>query len=191
MHDKQQDDEMICGLGIAERDLLRSRRADLPDTVPPHTVWKRIQEQAQAEGLLRRSQRVDRLRWVAGAAVAATVAMFALNVTLVKPPEDETFPTVPAQSATSSPIDLTALKAESRDLERNLRLLPDQPAVMKVSTATTIREIEERIAAIDFRLNDQSIAMDKAQEEIYWRERVRLMNLLVQMRVVQAQRAGL
>ena len=125
------------------------------------------------------------------AAVAATVAMFALNVTLVRPPAEESFPTVPAESDGSSPIDLTALKAESRYLERNLRLLPDQPAVMKVSTATTIRELEERIAAIDFRLNDQSIAMDRAQEEIYWRERVRLMNLLVQMRVVQAQRAGL
>ena len=88
----------------------------------------------------------------------------------------------------SGPRDLNALKVESQILERNLRQLPDQPSVMKVSTATAIQDIEDRIAAIDYRLNDRTIRLDPRQEEIYWRERVRLMNSLVRLRYAQAQR---
>ena len=51
-------------------------------------------------------------------------------------------------------------------------------------------EIEDRIAAIDFQLNDPSIRMTDEEKEIFWRERVRLMKLLVGLRYAQAQRTG-
>ena len=124
---------------------------------------------------------------IAGAAVAATVAMMALNLPLTEP-TGETVPTSNDGSESIVPRDLNALKVESQLLERNLRLLPQDPAVMKVSTVTTIRELEDRISAIDYRLNDRTIKLEPVQEEIYWRERVRLMGLLVQLRSAQAQR---
>ena len=192
MTDEKQDDDMNCGLAVAERGLLQLKLGQLEDTMPPREVWKRIEAQARAEGLFAQSRAAERLRWIGGAAIAATVAMLALNLLLTTPPIDEdAFPTVPPESTANDSIpDLNALKAESRDLERNLRLLPAEPAVMKVSTATTIRELESRVAAIDLRLNDRSGGLDLEQEQIYWRERVRLMNLLVQLRYAQAQRAS-
>ena len=54
----------------------------------------------------------------------------------------------------------------------------------------TISEIEDRIAAIDYQLNDPSIRMTETEKEIFWRERVRLMKLLVGLRYAQAQRTG-
>jgi len=192
MTNDEQDDDMNCGLAVAERDLLQLKLGQLEDTMPPREVWKRIEAQARAEGLFVPSRTTERLRWIGGAAIAATVAMLALNLVLTTPPDEEAaFPTVPPESTANDSIpDLNALKAESRDLERNLRLLPADPAVMKVSTATTIRELESRVAAIDLRLNDRSAGLELEQEQIYWRERVRLMNLLVQLRFAQAQRAS-
>ena len=61
---------------------------------------------------------------------------------------------------------------------------------MKVSTATTIQELQNRIAAIDYRLNDRTVKLEPEQEEIYWRERVRLMKSLVRLRYAQSQRVA-
>ena len=49
--DEQQDDEMNAGLSVAEHEILRRELQALPDTMPPRAVWKRIEEQARAEGL--------------------------------------------------------------------------------------------------------------------------------------------
>ncbi len=197
---EQQDDEMNCGLSVAERDILHNQLQGLADTMPPRAVWRRIEEQARAEGLISGGWQPERMKWVAGAAIAATVAMLALNLPMILPGTDsnsvdapgvdrtEDSITVPTVVANSGYRDLNALKVESQILERNLRLLPAQPRVTKVSTETTIQELEDRIAAIDYRLNDRTIKLDPTQEEVYWRERVRLMNSLVQLRYAQTQR---
>jgi hypothetical protein len=182
---------MECGLSVAEHDMLHRQLRALPDTMPPREVWRRIEMQARAEELFSGGQLFERYKWVAGAAIAATVAMLALNVPMGNDPAIDPGDgkrTVPEQVSENVPRDLNALKVESQILERNLRLLPDEPAVMKVSTASTIQELQDRIAAIDNRLNDRTIKLDPQQEEIYWRERVRLMNSLVRLRYAQAQR---
>lgn len=188
---ESQDDEMNCGLSVAERAILHERLRSMPETMPPRVVWQRIEAQARAEGLISGNRQLESMKWLAGAAIAATVAMLALNVPFgndpaVQPVDD--FSTVPAEVPADGPQGLNALKVESQILERNLRLLPEQPRVMKVSTAATIQELEDRIAAIDYRLNDAAIRLDPRQEEIYWGERVRLMKSLVHLRFAQAQR---
>ena len=50
MKHEQEEDEMICGLTVDERDVLLRGLNDLPDTMPPRIVWDRIREQAEAEG---------------------------------------------------------------------------------------------------------------------------------------------
>jgi len=77
---------------------------------------------------------------------------------------------------------------QSQQIERDLRALPGQPSLVRASTAATIEEIENRIATIDYWLSHPQVRMDPAQAEIYWRERVRLMNSLLNLRRAQAQR---
>ena len=75
-------------------------------------------------------------------------------------------------------------------LGADLRAMPQEPRVRQAGTVATISEIEDRIAATDYQLNDPSIRMTDEEEEIFWRERVRLMKLLVGLRYAQAQRTG-
>jgi hypothetical protein len=83
---------------------------------------------------------------------------------------------------------LNALMVESRQIERNLRALPAEPSLVRARTVATISELQDQIAAIDYLLNHPDLGLSPQQEEIYWRERVRLMNSLLQLRTAQAQR---
>ena len=184
---------MNCGLSIAERDLLQSGLNRLQDTIPPRDVWQRVEAQARAEGLFR--QRLgDGARWFAGAGIAAAVVLAVLNLPYSSTGVDtggETFEATPPPSVATNnalPPDLSALMVESRQIERDLRALPARPSMMQASTAATIAEIEDRIAEIDYWLSHPQVRTNPAQTEIYWRERVRLMNSLLGLRRAQAQR---
>ena len=188
-----QDDKMNCGLSIAEREVLQARLGELEDTVPPREVWKRIEAQARAEGLFQ--QRVaEGTKWFAGTGIAAAVVLAVLNIpfatTVVDNGAQNISATPPVSVATgnSTPTNLNALMVQSRQIERDLRSLPGQPSLMRASTAATIAELEDRIAVIDYWLNHPQVRMSQEQTEAYWRERVRLMNSLLNMRRAQAQR---
>ena len=193
MSGNRKEDEMICALTAEEYAALRSGLKALPDTMPPREVWQRIREQGEAEGLLqgrRLGQRPS--AWYAGAAIAAAALVAAIMLPgLLRQPAD--LPTVPDTTGTSAPVQLTALQTlmrESRNLESGLRALPNAPAVQRASTMATIADLEDRIAAIDYQLNDPSIDMSDEDRELFWRERVRLMKSLLQLRYAQAQRAA-
>ena len=90
-------------------------------------------------------------------------------------------------------IEVTALQAlmvESRQLESDLRSLPNEPRVVRAGTQATIVELEDRIAAIDYQLSESASQMSPQDQEIFWRERVRLMKSLVRLRYAQAQRTA-
>ena len=100
---------------------------------------------------------------------------------------------MPSAISAETEIPLTTLQAlmtESRRLESGLRALPDAPRVQRASTLATISDLEDRIAAIDYQLNDPSVQMSDADRELFWRERVRLMKSLLQLRYAQTQRAA-
>jgi hypothetical protein len=189
--DDEQDETMNCGLGVKERDLLHARLRELPEAMPPRAVWQRIESQARAEGLLAHSL-PPRFKWFFGTGVAAAIVLAAVNVSgPLNGSDGEVFPTVPAYTEQNNAINLTTLNAlmvESQELEDDLRSLPSQPQLVRAGTAAMIAGLEEQIAAIDYRLSEDSIRMTHEQMELYWRERVRLMNLLVQLRAAQAQR---
>lgn len=184
---------MNVGLSVAERDVLQTRLAELDDTVPPREVWQRIESQARAEGLFR-NRIAEGTKWFAGTGIAAAVVLAVLNIplatTVVDNGSENISATPPVSVATdnNSPANLNALMVQSRQIERDLRALPGQPSLMRASTAATIAELEDRIAAIDYRLNHPDIRLSPVQAEIYWRERVRLMNSLLNLRRAQAQR---
>jgi hypothetical protein len=195
---EEQDETMNCGLGVAERELLHEKLRLLPETVPPRAVWQRIEAQAWAEGLFRAHGVRAPFKWLGGAGLAATVVLAVLNFDIVPTrsvPADggeRSFPTEPEPVYTARDRSvrlrtLNALMVESQQLEQDLRLLPDEPQVVRAGTVATLAAVEDQIAAIDYRLN-APLPMTHAEMELYWRERVRLMNLLVQLRTAQAQR---
>ena len=186
------DEQMNCGLSVTERDLLQMKLADLEDTVPPREVWQRIESQARAEGLFKR--RIgEGTKWFAGAGIAAAVVLAVLNIPFGTPVVDPGLDGIdstppPSVADNQAAPNLSALMVQSQEIERNLRSLPVQPSVVQASTVATIAAIEDRIATIDYFLNDPRIRMNPVQAEIYWRERVRLMNTLLNLRRAQAQR---
>lgn len=189
-----EDEDMLSGLGVAERELLLRELHRLPDTPPPRQVWHRVREQAAAEGLLDSAPRVPgRLRLLAGAGLAAAVVLAVLRFPAEAPQQSlpETFPTEPAYVADSGPSALEALRVRSEVLENDLRALPAKPSVMRAGTAATISDLEGRIAAIDTILNDSQAGLTPEQTEMYWRERVRLMDSLVALRYAQARRRSM
>jgi hypothetical protein len=192
-HEKK-DDQMICGLTADERDVLLRGLDEVAETMPPRVVWNRIREQAEAEGLIRSTAAQRPSTWFGGFAVAAAVVLAVLIVpkttTITDLGPTATEPPVTAQNDQLQVTALQALMVQSRQLESDLRALPDEPRVMRASTVATISDIENAIASIDFQLNDSGVQMTPDERELFWRERVRLMKSLVQLRYAQAQRAA-
>jgi hypothetical protein len=156
-------------------------------------VWQRIEAQAQAEGLFKR--RIgESTKWFAGAGIAAAVVLAVLNVPMMTPVVDDggqVFDATPPPEVAmnnAAPTNLSALMVQSQQIERDLRALPGQPSLMRAGTAATIADLEDRITAIDYWLNHPEVRMSPEQAEVYWRERVRLMNSLLNLRRAQAQR---
>ena len=194
MVNETKDEEMICGLTVDERDVLLRGLDELVDTMPPRLVWNRIREQAAAEGLIRSSVAQRPSTWFGGFAIAAAVvlAIFMLPklMTTTGPGMSITEPPATAQNDQIEVTALQALMVQSRQLESDLRALPEEPRVVRASTVATMSDIENAIASIDFQLNDSGVQMTPEDTELFWRERVRLMKSLVQLRYAQAQRAA-
>jgi hypothetical protein len=193
MSGNKKDDEMICALTADEYAALQTGLNALPDTMPPRVVWQRIREQAEAEGLIAAKGLRKRSTWYMGAGLAAAALAAAVIVPGLLQESTGPLPTVPDNVGTGTPVPLTTLQTlmtESREIESNLRALPNAPRVQRASTMATISDLEDRIAAIDYQLNDPEVQMSPEDTELFWRERVRLMKSLLQLRYAQAQRAA-
>jgi hypothetical protein len=194
MSKDNKDEEMICGLTADEQLVLRRELRMLPDTMPPRAVWHRICEQAEAEGLIKQDYLRKPISWYSGVGLAAAIVLAAVLVPIMmNNPSAPPAVTEPQNSQVTNSIPVNALQAlmvESRQLESDLRALPNEPRVMQAGTVTTISDIKDRVAAIDYQLNDPDIQMTSEETEIFWRERVRLMKLLVRLRYAQAQRTA-
>jgi len=191
-----QDEKMNGVPSVNEIERLKRGLDALPDTVPPRAVWHRIREQARAEGLLSKPASQQRVKWLLGAGIAAAVVLAVLRMPDVFGPEaleqiaDQPQLRSTPQNTPTNAQDLNALMVQSQQLEQNLRAIPYQPRMIRASTAATISNLEDKIAAIDYRLNHPAIRMSPVQKQLYWRERVRLMDSLVKLRYAQAQRAS-
>jgi len=193
MNERNDENEaMTSGLGVAERELLMRGLHSLPDTPPPRAVWERIAAQAEAEGLVTEPRRAARPPFLAGLGIVAAVLLAVGWLPRTAPPgAEDPFPTEPAFVAGEQGTSLEALRVRSAMLERSLRALPAEPRVVRAGTAATLGELEDRIAAIDYALTDPDDSLTDEERRRYWRERVRLMDSLVQLRYAQARRSAL
>ena len=193
MSSKDKVEEMICGLTAEEHDALQKGLNELPESMPPRVVWNRIREQAQAEGLIKTGITRRSSTWYGGVGIAAAVVLAVIIVPKIPFAPEPQGITEPPMTTQSNPVELNTLQAlmvQSSQLESDLRALPEEPRVMRASTAATLSDLEDRIAAIDYQLNDPGVQMTPDEREIFWRERVRLMKSLVQLRYAQAQRTA-
>jgi hypothetical protein len=193
MSGNKKEDEMICALTAKEHAALQSGLNALPDTMPPRVVWERIREQAEAEGLIAARGVQKRSGWYMGIGLAAAALVAAVMMPGILQEPANPGSIVPDNVGSSSQVPLNTLQTlmtESRELESNLRALPNAPRVQRASTMATISDLEDRIAAIDYQLNAPEVQMSPEDTELFWRERVRLMKSLLQLRYAQAQRAA-
>ncbi|MEM7502210.1 MAG: hypothetical protein AAF417_09215 [Pseudomonadota bacterium] len=197
------DDETTAGLTVDERETFKRSLEALPETMPPRAVWERIEAQAEAEGLFRRRWFVATPRWLAGGGIAAAVMLVVLGLPRQETPpasaeSTDRYETVPdfrngEGSASGGQLELRtidALMTQSQGLERDLRRLPRSPALTRASTAAAIDRLERQIAAIDYQLNHPRSRMTPRQQQLFWQERVRLMDSLLQLRYAELQRGA-
>ena len=160
----------------------------LPELAPPERAWSRI---AAAAATARRR----RTRYRQGLGLAAGLAGGALALGLwlrASEPNDgaEAVAARPAP-ALETPIAYDSLLAESARLERLLLELPRHGRVMNAATAGTIVGLEDRVALIDERLMLAAASgAEPERRQVLWRERVDVMNALVQVRYAQARDIG-
>ncbi|NNF61638.1 MAG: hypothetical protein HKO55_04695 [Gammaproteobacteria bacterium] len=166
---------------------MRSALQQLPGFAPPAGVWQRV------ETALERPQ--SRNRWLPAAAVAA-VSILAVAVWQrfeSPPPAPQTVAAVtdavPQEQLAVGAPQLPELVSRSRQLEQLLRELDNEtPRVMNADTAGAIAGLQDGIAYIDYGLSHED-RLSRAQSEQLWRQRVDLMNTLVQVRGAQLQQA--
>ena len=187
---------------LEELERLRAARKalqELPELQPPPEVWTKI---------LTEVQRDDRIEpkllrhWSLGSAIAAGVAVLAFILISTDPEipvQIESGPVVAVPEGGGGGLDAVPaeefgyvlLAIESAQLERELNSIEYQPSLTSADTATTAAVLEDRIGYVDAQLTYAAAnGIDSRQTETLWRERVDLMNTLVDVRYAQFQQVG-
>ena len=170
-----------CQVCQAELERLHQRTARLkalPTLWAPRDLWPEIRSQVVAH------RRRRRAAWggVGGLALAASIALFlVLGGRTVAAPEEE-----------SSRAIGTAM-AQSQMLETALGRYRPERRVTDGRTATVVAGLESRIAQVDRQLQVAGMMRQRVPDEALlrlWRQRVGLMDALVNVHLTRATNAG-
>ncbi len=170
-----------CDACRTEFDRLHQRIARLralPSLRPTRDRWPEVRARFASE------RRARRLRWVAvaGLAAAASVAIVAGVRSMHRP--------LPA----AVPAELSEAMARSQALEAAIDQYHPESRVLDGRTARIAQELEDRIAAVDRELQNTDLAdpgRRQTQELQLWRERVGLLDALVDVHLTRASNVGL
>ena len=169
-----------CSVCQAELDRLHQRVARLkalPTLRPSRDRWPETAARFRAERLRRRTRRVG----FAGLAVAASVA---LAVTVVDRP----------QPMETNPNQINQAKERSQALESALSEYNPVARVLDGRTARIAQELEDRIALLARQLEMTELSPKQARDQELLqlgRERVGLLDALVDVHATRASNAGL
>ncbi len=170
-----------CAACAAELERLHQRVARmraLPGLRPPRDRFAEVALLVRGD---RRQTRLRRLE-VGAMALAASLVLMVVGRDLLTP------------DVARASDQLTATMAESAALEQALQALRPDQRVTDAYTARVAASLEDRIADLDRRLSAaQSGGTPAAEAELLglWRERVGLMDALVDVHVTRAEQVGL
>jgi hypothetical protein len=151
-----------------------ARLAALPEFTPPANGWEAVQA---VRG--RRAPGYSR-NWPV--AFAAAVLAAAAGLAWLLQPAGSHLPDAGLTTRGLAGSTSKSVLAENARLEALLAALPET-RVMRGSTAFTLAQLEDRIASVDDRLSRITLEPNAPEPaERLWRERVTLMNSLVQVR---------
>jgi hypothetical protein len=169
-----------CAVCQAELHRLHQRVARLkalPTLRPSRDRWPDTAARFRAERLRRRTRQVG----FAGLAAAASVA---LAVTVVDRP----------QPVEANPNQINQAMERSQALESALSEYNPEARVLDGRTARIAQELEDRIARLDRQLEMTELSRKQARDQELlqlWRERVGLLDALVDVHATRASNAGL
>jgi len=172
-----------CEQCQAELDRLHQRVARLkalPPLRPARDRWPQTAAKYRAE----RTRRRVRIGGLMGLAAAASIAI----VLAVRPGSEGAAPA----ALTTNEIDLA--RERSQALENALSALNPEGRVLDGRTAGISQELEDRIAQVDRELEATELLRQQARDSELlklWRERVGLLDALVDVHVTRASNAGL
>jgi hypothetical protein len=155
-----------------------ARLRALPALRPSRDHWRAVQARLDAE------RRQRRVRWAGMGSVALAASLLAAVVV-----RDLTAP-APLEAST----ELGSVMAQSRMLEEAIRAYGPEARVVDGYTATVAGELEERIARLDRQLeSSQFLEADERHDVMVqlWRERVGLLDALVDVHLASASNVGL
>jgi len=169
-------------------DLLKRELEALPTLSPPPEAEARVLAAMRAAADARATRHVGRFAGLAAAAALVGAALLMLWQPWTGPTERVAVTAADAPSdAPAARDDYLTLVEQSARLERALVALP-QRTVMRAGTAGTIATLEDRIAHIDAELTLATAAGAENQyRTALWRDRVDVMNALLQVRYVNSQ----
>ena len=168
-----------CAACRAELERLYQRTATLkalPALQAPRDRWPVVREAVLGE---RRRKRVARYAWTGLAAAAALVGVVGIRSIQHSGADDQA-----AQ-------EVATLVEESQQLEAMLHQIPREGRVVNGATAAAIAALEDRIALVDQGITRaQAVSMPEDAMADLWRERVVLMDQLVDTHVRQVAYVG-
>jgi hypothetical protein len=175
-----------CAQCQAELDRLHQRVARLkalPPLRPARDRWPETAARFRADRVRRRT----RLAGMTGLAAAATVAVV-VGIGKISPAGEQSV------AAQLDPAQLEQAMVRSQVLENALSDYNPEARVLDGRTARMAEELEERIARVDRELEATELLRQQVQDQELlrlWRERVGLLDALVDVHVTRASNAGL
>jgi hypothetical protein len=169
-----------CSLCQAELHRLHQRVARLkalPTLRPSRDRWPETAARFRADRLRRRTRRV-------GFTALALAASVALAVTVVNR----------TQPLETNPNQINQAMERSQALESALSEYNPEGRVLDGRTARIAQELEDRIARLDRQLEMTELSQKQARDQELlrlWRERVGLLDALVEVHATRASNAGL
>jgi hypothetical protein len=175
--------EHLDGCAVCRGELERlhqrvARLKALPALRPSRDRWHGVRDRLRAE---RRRHRA-RFAGLAGLAAAASVAV-ALGVSTIRQPEPGL-----------TPAEIERAMVRSQALESALDGIDPESRVLDGRTAGIAQELEDRIARVDRELEMVELMEQQSRDaELLrlWRERVGLLDALVDVHVTRASHVGL
>lgn len=170
-----------CSVCRAEMERVHQRVARLKALAPLRPArdrWPQVAARVRAERQARRL----RTGGLAGLAAAASIALALGVAPLLRSDGD------------AAPAQLAEMMARSRALESTLDRYDPESRVLDGRTAGIAQELEDRIARVDRELEMMELRERQAREpEVLrlWRERVGLLDALVDVHVTRASNVGL